>query len=128
LCCYQINDVFEMFGRCFGAQKAKQSQCAWPKMLKNAAKDRASSAYRPKYRDNAGLTFTHLGISPPLTRFSSEHLMAKEFRTEADRKATPRPVAPKGVCYTTGKGQRISLERGSHTNNKKNPGKRAHQG
>ncbi len=54
--------------------------------------------------------------------------MAKEFKTEADRKATPRPVAPKGVCYTTGKGQRVSLERGSHTNNKKNPGKRAHQG
>ena len=54
--------------------------------------------------------------------------MAKVFRTEADRKATPRPVAPKGVCYTTGKGQKISLERGSHTNHKKNPGKRAHQG
>ena len=54
--------------------------------------------------------------------------MAKEFRTEADRKATPRPVAPKGVCYTAGRGQKISLERGSHTNNKKNAGKRAHQG
>jgi hypothetical protein len=57
-----------------------------------------------------------------------EPIMAKVFRTEADRKATPRPVAPKGVCYTTGKGQKISLERGSHTNSKKNPGKRAHQG
>ena len=30
--------------------------------------------------------------------------MAKEFRTEADRKASPRPVAPKGVCYTAGHG------------------------
>jgi len=54
--------------------------------------------------------------------------MSKVFRTEADRKATPRPAAPKGVCYTTGKGQKISLERGSHTRSKKNPGKRAHQG
>lgn len=54
--------------------------------------------------------------------------MAKQFRTEAERIATPRPVAPKGVCYTTGKGQKISLERGAHTNNKKNAGKRAHQG
>ncbi len=54
--------------------------------------------------------------------------MAKQPRTEAERKATPRPVAPKGVCYTAGHGQRISLERGSHTNSKKNPGKRAHQG
>lgn len=70
-----------------------------------------------KYWDNVELIYTNRSI-----------LMAKEIRTEADRKATPRPVAPKGVCYTAGKGQRISLERGSHTNNKKNPGKRAHQG
>jgi hypothetical protein len=54
--------------------------------------------------------------------------MAKEFRTEADRKATPRPVAPKGVCFTAPTGQKRSLERGVATNNKKNPGKRCHKG
>ncbi|MDD5029949.1 MAG: hypothetical protein PHH58_10685, partial [Rhodoferax sp.] len=55
-------------------------------------------------------------------------IMAKEPRTEAARKATPRPVAPKGVCYTAPHGQMRSLERGVATNNKKNPGKRCHQG
>ena len=54
--------------------------------------------------------------------------MAKIFRTEAERIATPRPVAPKGVCFTAGKGQLRSLERGAHTNSKKNPGKRPQQG
>lgn len=54
--------------------------------------------------------------------------MAKPFRTEAERIATPRPVPPKGVCFTAGKGQLRSLERGAATNNKKNPGKRCHQG
>jgi hypothetical protein len=57
-----------------------------------------------------------------------ECFMAKEFRTEADRLATPRPVPPKGVCFTAPRGQKRSLERGTATNNKKNPGKRAHQG
>ena len=54
--------------------------------------------------------------------------MAQKIRTEADRKATPRPVAPKGVCFTAGHGQRRSLERGVATNNKKNPGKRPKKG
>ena len=54
--------------------------------------------------------------------------MAKEFRTEADRKATPRPVPPKGVCFTAPRGQKRSLERGSHTRSKKQAGKRPHQG
>jgi hypothetical protein len=54
--------------------------------------------------------------------------MAKEFRTEAERKATPRPVVPNGVTYTAGRGQRISLERGVATRSKKNPGKRARSG
>ena len=54
--------------------------------------------------------------------------MAQKIRTEADRKATPRPVAPKGVCFTAGHGQRRSLERGVATNNKKNPGKRCKKG
>ena len=54
--------------------------------------------------------------------------MPQKIRTEADRKATPRPVAPKGVCFTAGHGQMRSLERGTATNNKKNPGKRPSKG
>jgi hypothetical protein len=54
--------------------------------------------------------------------------MANKIRTESDRKATPRPAAPGGVTFTAGKGQRVSLERGSHTRSKKNPGKRAGKG
>jgi hypothetical protein len=54
--------------------------------------------------------------------------MGNKIKTEADRKASPRPVAPKGVTFTAGKGQKISLERGSHTRSKKNPGKRPASG
>jgi hypothetical protein len=54
--------------------------------------------------------------------------MGNKIKTEADRKATPRPPAPGGVTFTAGKGQRVSLERGSHTRSKKNAGKRAHGG
>ncbi len=54
--------------------------------------------------------------------------MGNKIITEAAARATPRPVAPKGVTFTTGKGQKLSLERGSHTRSKKNPGKRARQG
>lgn len=54
--------------------------------------------------------------------------MAAKIQTEAQARATPRPPAPKGVCFTAGRGQRISQERGSHTRSKKNPGKRPHQG
>lgn len=54
--------------------------------------------------------------------------MGNKIVTEADRRATPRPPAPKGVTYTAGRGQKISLERGSHTRSKKNPGKRAGKG
>ncbi|WP_290870127.1 hypothetical protein [Aquabacterium sp.] len=54
--------------------------------------------------------------------------MGNKLVTEADRKATPRPVAPAGVTLTRGKGQKRSLERGSHTRSKKNAGKRCHQG
>jgi hypothetical protein len=46
--------------------------------------------------------------------------------TEADRKATP-PL-PGALVARQGAGQRVSRARGSHTNSKKNPGKRAHQG
>jgi len=54
--------------------------------------------------------------------------MATKIRTEADRKATPRPAAPKGVTFTAPHGQKKSLERGAHTRSKKNPGKRPRQG
>ncbi|CAM4148009.1 hypothetical protein [Bordetella tumulicola] len=55
--------------------------------------------------------------------------MGNKIVTEADRKRTPPPAAPKGVTFTTqGRGQRVSLERGSHTHHKKNAGKRAHSG
>jgi hypothetical protein len=60
--------------------------------------------------------------------FQPEPTMANKIVTEAERRATPRPVAPKGVTFTVGRGQRCSLERGSHTRSKKNPGKRPHQG
>ena len=40
----------------------------------------------------------------------------------------PAPAAPTGVTVTTQRGQKVSLERGSHTRSKKNPGKRAKKG
>jgi hypothetical protein len=55
-------------------------------------------------------------------------LMGNKIVTEADRKASPRPVAPKGFTVTTIRGQKVSLERGSHTRSKKNPGKRPKNG
>ncbi len=54
--------------------------------------------------------------------------MGNKIITEADRRASPRPAAPKGVTLTAGRGQKRSLERGSHTRSKKNPGKRPHSG
>jgi hypothetical protein len=55
--------------------------------------------------------------------------MGNKIITEADRLATPRPKAPNGVTLlAAGKGQRRSLERGSHTRSKKNPGKRCGKG
>ena len=54
--------------------------------------------------------------------------MAAKPRTEAEARATPRPAAPKGVTITVRPGQKISLERGSHTRSKKNPGKRPKKG
>lgn len=54
--------------------------------------------------------------------------MGNKIKTEADRRATPRPPAPAGVAFTSGHGQKVSLERGSHTRSKKNPGKRPHNG
>jgi hypothetical protein len=54
--------------------------------------------------------------------------MGTKIITEADRKATPRPAAQKGMSFTAGHGQQVSRERGKHTRSKKNPGKRAHSG
>ena len=51
--------------------------------------------------------------------------MGNKIKTEADRKATPRLA---GTTSRMGTGQRSSLERGSHTRSKKNPGKRPHSG
>jgi len=54
--------------------------------------------------------------------------MAKEPRTEAERKATPRPAPMAGVSNPVVRGQKVSLERGTSTRSKKNPGKRAKKG
>lgn len=54
--------------------------------------------------------------------------MGNKIKTEADRRATPQPAAPKGVTVTVRAGQKRSLERGAHTRSKKNPGKRPHSG
>jgi hypothetical protein len=53
--------------------------------------------------------------------------MAHNIRVESDRRA-PLPELPKGMDRSTRRGQGISRARGSHTRNKKNPGKRTHQG
>ena len=52
--------------------------------------------------------------------------MGNKIVTEADRKAT-KPL-PGAVVAKQGVGQKRSLERGTATRSKKNPGKRAHQG
>ncbi len=55
--------------------------------------------------------------------------MGNKIKTEADRQRSPAPQA--SANYTPPKadiGQRRSLERGTATRNKKNPGKRARQG
>jgi hypothetical protein len=54
--------------------------------------------------------------------------MANKIRTEADRRATPRVPPTPGTNLTTGRGQKISKERGSHTRSKTNPGTRAGKG
>ena len=55
--------------------------------------------------------------------------MGNKIVTEADRKRTPPPKTAEGLRITRqGTGQRISLERGTATRSKKNPGKRSHKG
>lgn len=55
--------------------------------------------------------------------------MGNKIFTEADRKATPAPTPLPGMSLRTGgRGQRISLERGTATRSKKNAGKRSKKG
>ena len=55
--------------------------------------------------------------------------MGNKIVTEADRKRTPAPKALEGYAVRrNGGGQRVSLERGTSTRNKKQPGKRPHKG
>lgn len=54
--------------------------------------------------------------------------MPKEPRTEAERKATPRPKSAAGSTPAVSRGQKSSQERGVATRSKKNPGKRPHKG
>lgn len=53
--------------------------------------------------------------------------MSTKIRVEADRRA-PKPALPPGQSLSNKRGPSASRERGSHTRNKKNPGKRTHQG
>ena len=61
-------------------------------------------------------------------KISSGAIMGNKIITEADRRATPPPATKQGTNSSSGAGQRISKERGSHTRSKKNPGKRARKG
>ena len=63
-------------------------------------------------------------------RIAAKKTMGNKIVTEADRKRTAIPKTPEGstAFQRQGKGQKSSLERGSHTRSKKNPGKRPHQG
>ena len=55
--------------------------------------------------------------------------MGKSIVTEADRKHTASPnTTAQGTRNKAGSGQKISLERGTATRSKKNPGKRPHKG
>jgi hypothetical protein len=55
--------------------------------------------------------------------------MGNKIVTEADRKRTPAPTTAEGLrVRREGNGQKISLERGTATRSKKNPGKRPHKG
>jgi hypothetical protein len=55
--------------------------------------------------------------------------MGNKIVTEASRRASPAPKI--SATYTPPRktnGQKVSLERGTSTRSKKNPGKRPHQG
>jgi hypothetical protein len=69
-----------------------------------------------------------LRVRTCFTRLHEDTAMGNKIVTEEMRRATPQPKMPNGEGRPTKRGQRTSLERGSHTRSKKNPGKRAHQG
>jgi hypothetical protein len=78
------------------------------------------SRYRgpPQLWPNMGLDFYYQEIH-----------MGNKIVTEADRKRTPRPKPLPGMSLPTpGRGQHVSLERGTATRSKKNPGKRSKKG
>ncbi len=55
--------------------------------------------------------------------------MGNKIVTEADRKRTPAPTPLAGsAAISHGRGQKVSLERGTATRSKKNPGKRSKKG
>lgn len=55
--------------------------------------------------------------------------MGNKIVTEADRKRSPAIKQAEGLkVRRDGGGQKVSLERGTSTRNKKNPGKRPHKG
>ena len=55
--------------------------------------------------------------------------MGNKIVTEADRQRSPAPRrSPDYTPPRASPGQKVSLERGTSTRNKKNPGKRPHQG
>ena len=55
--------------------------------------------------------------------------MGNKIVTEADRKRTAAPKTAEGYRVAKeGTGQKVSLERGTSTRSKKNPGKRPHKG
>jgi hypothetical protein len=58
-----------------------------------------------------------------------DHPMGNKIVTEADRKrsAAPKPLGGTALRRNGG-GQKVSLERGTATRSKKNPGKRPHKG
>lgn len=67
------------------------------------------------------------GLKYSIRFFNPEFFMPKKIRVEADICA-PKPVPPNGFTTTTGRGQKVSLERGTATRSKKNPGKRPKKG
>jgi hypothetical protein len=55
--------------------------------------------------------------------------MGNKIVTEADRKRSPATKLAEGLgVRKEGRGQKVSLERGTSTRSKKNPGKRPHKG
>jgi hypothetical protein len=63
------------------------------------------------------------------TEFTGKIIMGNKIVTEADRKRTEPGKLVEGMTVKRNKGgQKVSLERGTATRSKKNPGKRPHKG